>query len=463
MSKLPRLLVAAPASGGGKTTLTFGLMGALVERGLDVQGFKCGPDYIDPGHHANVTGRPSHNLDTWMLGREACRDLFCHYAERCDLAVIEGVMGLFDGKGDGLHDPREALRGSSADVALLLQVPVLLVVDVRAQAASAAATVLGFRDLLPGLNLAGVILNRVGSERHAAMAREAIEGCTGVPVLGALPRTEAVLVPERHLGLVTAAEDVGRAYRAARELVSQHVDVEAVWRLAQGAPALPHGASTVFRTGRGGQGCRVAIARDEAFSFQYAANIDLMTAMGAEVRFFSPLRDEAVPAESALLYLCGGYPELHAETLGRAERFRQSVLAHVQAGGAIYGECGGLMVLGESVLDLDNRRWPMLGLLPLNTTMTGRRLSLGYVEAAASRESLLAPAGAQWRGHEFHYSEVHLAEDLPACWQLRKSLETGAAADGWQRGRVLAGYLHTHFAACPALLQRLLTRAREAG
>lgn len=447
----PRLLVAAPASGGGKTTVTLGLLQALVDAGQRVQAFKCGPDYIDPGHHARVTGRPSHNLDTWMIGPEASRELFCHYAAAADVAVIEGVMGLFDGRGG-----EETLAGSSADAARLLQAPVLLVLDVRAQAASAAAVALGFREYHPEVTVTGVILNRVGSARHAEMVRAAVERRAGLPVLGALPREEGVTVPERHLGLVTAEEAGLRAvYRRAGELVRGHVDLDRVLAVARSAPPLTAPAAGLFAD-RPLRSRRVAVARDAAFGFLYAANLDLLRAAGAAVECFSPLADEPVPEACDLLYLPGGYPELHAAALAGAGRFRASALAHAERRGRIYGECGGLMLLGRELLDLEGVRHPMLGLLPLSTRMTGRRRSLGYVEATAARDSLLAPAGAAWRGHEFHYSAVEPDAGAESCWTLRKSLAAESTADGWQRGTTLAGYLHTHFAAAPALLNRLL-------
>ncbi|MFW5857990.1 MAG: cobyrinate a,c-diamide synthase [Planctomycetota bacterium] len=467
----PRLVVAAPASGGGKTTLTLGLLHALRAGGRTVQAFKCGPDYIDPGHHAAVTGRASHNLDPWMLGPDTCRSIFGQYAVDADLSVIEGVMGLFDGRfdPDGL-DAAFPPEGSTAHLAQCLDAPILLALDVRSQAASAAATVIGFRDLVPSLRVAGVVLNRVGSERHGRMVRQAIEERTGLPVLGALPRASDVAIPERHLGLHLAEEDC-TPYAVAGDLVRAHVDLDRVERIARDAPALTSHADALFPqqcgapgadAGPDGPRARVAVARDAAFSFAYPVNLDLLAAHGAEVVPFSPLADEPAPDGAGLVYIPGGYPELHAGTLAGNARFRASLTDHAARGGAVLGECGGLMLLGEELVDLEGRRHAMPGLLPLRTHMSKQRLTLGYVDVETVQETLLAPPGTRWRGHEFHYSTVESLGGLAPCWTLRKGGEANATPDGWQAGRVLAGYLHLHFAAVPGLPARLVALARDA-
>ncbi|MEW6541596.1 MAG: cobyrinate a,c-diamide synthase [Bacillota bacterium] len=447
----PRLLIAAPSSGQGKTTVTLGLLRALSRHGLTVQPFKIGPDYIDPGHHTRAAGRASRNLDGWLIGSAASQELFQRAAAGADISIVEGVMGLFDGLGDG------SSRASSAEMARLLALPVILVVDVAAQGASAAATVLGFQSFDPAVRIAGVILNRVGSERHASLVEQAIAKHCGVPVLGALPRNEELVIPERHLGLHTVAEQPWEpVYDRLAGSVEQNVRLDLLRLLAAEAPPLPEAEFRLFTALPDRTVCRVGVALDEAFNFLYADNLDLMRLSGAELVFFSLLRDGAVPPGCTLLYIGGGYPELHARTLAANRAMLDSVREFARSGGRIYGECGGLMFLGEGLTDPDGNDHQMAGLLPVRTTMAGRRLTLGYVEARSETDSVILGRGEQVRAHMFHYSEAETLPGGKTCLTVRQAVGTTVRRDGWQAGSVFGSYLHLHFASAPQVLRRLL-------
>lgn len=453
MINVPRLLVAAPSSGQGKTTLTLGLLRALRRRGLAVQPFKAGPDYIDPGHHTRAAGRVSRNLDTWLIGDEASRELFQRAVAGTDIAILEGVMGLYDGLGDG------TTRASSAELAKMLRAPVILVVDISRQGASAAAVVLGFKALDPEVHVAGVILNRAGSARHAGLVTEAVARYCRVPVLGVIPREEKLKIPERHLGLFTGAEsDWETVYERLADIVEQHVDLAVLQRLAGTAPALPRVNPRIFAGDASAGTVRVGVARDEAFSFLYADNLDILRHHGAEPIFFSPLHDDRLPHGCALLYFGGGYPELYAGALASNRAMLTTVRSYAAAGGRIYGECGGLIYLGEGLTDLEGRYHPMVGLLPVRAGMAGRRLSLGYVVARALYDNLILRAGEEVRGHVFHYSEADPVPGSRACLVVRQAYGMQARKEGWQAGSVFGSYLHLHFASARQVLQRLLEK-----
>ena len=456
--EIPRFVIAAPASGCGKSTVATGLMAAL-SASHTVQGFKVGPDYIDPMYHTAATGRASRNLDSWMLPRARVKDSFVRAAASADLAVIEGVMGLFDGYGAGTES------GSTAEIAKLLRSPVILVLDVSKMARSAGAMALGYRDFDPDLDVAGVICNRVGSERHARWVTEAVQDL-GLPVLGCIPRSEQLAIPPRHLGLQTVvgqAEETRRFLNHARRLIVRHVDLDRVWAIARRAPTLDCSQErawlndpVVRRT------VRLAVARDEAFCFYYEDNLDLLRAAGAEVVFFSPLRDVALPPGTAGLYLGGGYPELYAVELARNEPLRDAIRdAHI-AGVAIYAECGGLMFLTQNIVDLEGKRHRGVGLLPGHSQMC-QRLRMGYRQITAARDSLLLRQGEQVRGHEFHYSDwVGQPPELPYAYEIAPRLGQAARREGYAQGNLLASYVHLHFGTHPALAQRFV-RACAAG
>ncbi len=441
---IPRFVIAAPASGSGKSTIATGLMAAL-SRSCKVQGFKVGPDYIDPMYHTAATGRISRNLDTWMVPFDEVKESFAHTSRDADVAVIEGVMGLFDG-----YDARTE-SGGTAEVAKLLGAPVILVLDVAKMARSAGALALGYRLFDPALNVAGVICNRVGSDLHAQWVREAVEA-VGLPVLGCIPRTDALAIPERHLGLYTAVErmtEVKAFLEDAAALVSQHIDLDRVWSIAfQAAPievvAAPAASFAAPHT-------RIGVARDEAFCFYYEDNLDLLRAAGAEIIFFSPLHDVGLPDGIAGLYFGGGYPELYAEALSRNDALRAAVHAAHQADMPIYAECGGLMFLTQSIIDLEGRHYPMMGLLPGHSRMQ-TRLTMGYRRVTARCDSLLCSREAQVRGHEFHYSDwIEVPADLPSAYDSAHYGGIDVHPEGFVSGNLLASYVHLHFRAEPSL------------
>ncbi|MFH9350192.1 cobyrinate a,c-diamide synthase [Kitasatospora sp. NPDC017646] len=449
MSDVPRLVVAAPSSGAGKTTVATGLIAALAARGLAVSPHKVGPDYIDPGYHALAAGRPGRNLDAFMCGPERIAPLFLHGAAGADVAVVEGVMGLFDGASG------RGELASTAHVAKLLRAPVVLVVDGSSQSRSVAALVHGFASWDPQVRLAGVILNRVASDRHEQLLREALEEGSGVPVLGALRRSAAVATPSRHLGLVPAVERSAEALKAVADmgsLVAASVDLDAVLELARSAPELdaePWDPSTEVAPVAGRP--RIAVAGGAAFSFSYAENAELLGAAGAEVVPFDPLHASALPEGTAGLVIGGGFPELYVRELSGNAALRSAISAFAAAGGPVAAECAGLLYLGRELDGL-----PMCGVLDTGARMT-ERLTLGYREAVALHDSPLAPAGTRVRGHEFHRTVCEPgAGDHPA-WGWR--LPAGPRTEGFAGGTVHASYLHLHWAGTPALASSFASAA----
>ncbi|MFG3285825.1 cobyrinate a,c-diamide synthase [Streptomyces sp. NPDC048111] len=477
-----RLVIAAPASGSGKTTVATGLMAAFARSGLAVSPHKVGPDYIDPGYHALATGRPGRNLDAYMCGPELMAPLFAHGAHGCDLAVVEGVMGLYDG-ASGLGE-----LASTAQVAKLLRAPVVLVVDASSQSRSVAALVHGFASWDPGVRIGGVILNKVGSDRHEALLREAMED-VGVPVLGALRRAPQVDTPSRHLGLVPVAErraDALDAVAAMGEQVRAGCDLPALLALARSAPALdaepwaaqpwaaepwdaaqrdaaqeeagPRGAEP-RDAGTCGAGPRergsglarparrpvVAVAGGSAFTFSYAEHTELLTAAGADVVTFDPLQDEQLPPGTDGLVIGGGFPEVYAAELSANERLRKAVTELALSGAPVAAECAGLLYLARS---LDGQ--PMCGVLDADARMSGR-LTLGYREAVAVCDNSLAVAGTRLRGHEFHRTVIEPGAGADPAWGV---VHPERRVEGFVRGGVHASYLHTHWAARPEVARR---------
>ncbi|MGH3613845.1 MAG: cobyrinate a,c-diamide synthase [Pseudonocardia sp.] len=471
------LVIAAPSSGSGKTTVATGLMAALRRRGTVVAPFKVGPDYIDPGYHTLAAGRPGRNLDPVLIGADRVAGLARHGAAGAQVAVVEGVMGLFDGRlSDGY--------GSTAHVAGLLGAPVVLVVDCRGQSRSLAALLHGFRSFDPGVRsaggtrvdpvrLAGVVLNRVGSDRHIEVLRAACAE-VGLPVLGTLPRCAELVVPSRHLGLITAVEH-GAAAMAAVDamaaLVAEHVDLDAVLRVAEPLPAGPvwDPAVEVDRSsspaqhpphGRGAPGRRiagpvVAVAGGPAFTFGYAEHVELLAATGAQVAVLDPVRDERLPDGTVALVLPGGFPEEHIAALSGNAPLRAAVAALAASGAPVHAECGGLLYLCG---DLD--RAPMCGVLPATAAMTGR-LTLGYRDAVALGDSVPFAAGQRVTGHEFHRCAITPRAGTVPAWAWRGDEQEGPTQEGWVRNGVHASFLHTHPAGAPDAVARFVARAVE--
>ncbi|WP_258360476.1 cobyrinate a,c-diamide synthase [Moorella sulfitireducens (nom. illeg.)] len=436
-----RIVIAGTRSGVGKTSIATGLMAALAARGLKVQGFKVGPDYIDPGYHTLATGRPSRNLDTFLMSPADVLEVFSRAAAGADIAIIEGVMGLYDGhRKDG--------GGSTAAIARLLAAPVLLVLDATSLGQSAAAEVLGYREFDPGLHLAGVILNRVGSEGHLQLLRRAIEDYTGVRVAGWIPKGALPSLPSRHLGLIPAGEQRGLK-KVLEELaagVAAGIDLEEVVSLAGRASPVPPGAGRSFAAAslQAGGWVPVAVARDEAFSFYYHDSLDYLTALGAEIVPFSPLHDTALPGEAAGAIIGGGFPEIFLEPLAGNKSFLADLRRRVEEGMPLYAECGGLMYLTRGITDLEGRTWELAGIVPAGCRMQARLAGLGYREALLCRDTILGKKGDPIRGHEFHYSLLTgMAGDFPPAytWQAgEKPCHEGYATPG-----ILASYLHLHF------------------
>jgi len=431
---VPSLLISAPASGSGKTTVTLGLINAFCKAGHQVGSFKVGPDYIDPAFHVAAGAGRCRNLDGWAMTADRLDQAMADAGIGADMIIGEGVMGLFDGAGDG--------AGSTADIAARYGLPAILVVDVRAQAASAAALIQGFAGYRADVDVAGVILNRVGSPRHEEMLRQAIAPLD-MPVLGCLPRSEGLDLPSRHLGLVQAQEhgDLAGFADTAGRLLADAVDLEGLRALAR-PPSLVSDCDTAPSIAPLGQ--RLALASDQAFAFAYPHVLDDWRAAGATIMPFSPLADEAPAVDADAVYLPGGYPELHAGRLA----FNQIFLSGLRDAAArpdtvIYGECGGYMVLGRQLTDGDGVAHAMAGLLPVETSFAAPSLTLGYRRIQVEADGPLGAAGSCFRGHEFHYAGLTAADaGVPALFQARDAVGTALGAAGHRVGRVMGSFLH---------------------
>lgn len=463
----PTLLIAGTHSGVGKTTVTLALMATLKRKGLKVQGFKVGPDYIDPSHHTTATGIPSRNLDTWMMGPEACLELFARAAREADISVIEGVMGLYDGHSDGTG------AGSTAHLAKLLGVPVILVLDAKGLGQSGAAMALGYKLLDPEILLAGVILNNVASKTHLEYLKKPIEGQAGLPVLAYMERDTDLRIPERHLGLTPSQESKNsNLYEALAERL--------IWlgkrgpqEVASLTREIPPQRPRVFDVGATrrvapahSNTIRLAIAKDEAFHFYYQDNLDLLQSLGAQLLPFSPLRDNTLPPEADLIYIGGGFPELYASQLEANLPMRESIRQAAEKGVAIYAECGGLMYLMERLINFEGRSYDMCGIFSGASQMGKKRQALGYVTVRAREDNLLCKRGETLRGHVFHWSRlVDVPEDSQKfAYELEKGMEgvpANLGRDGLQKDNVLASYVHVHFAQNPALATNLLSSAKK--
>jgi cobyrinic acid a,c-diamide synthase len=451
--------VAGTQSGAGKTSLTLGLMAAFTRRGLRVAPFKVGPDFIDPGHHTQLTGVTSRNLDGWMLARETNRATFTSGSSQADITVVEGVMGLYDGY-DGHSE-----AGSTAQMAKWLGLPVLLVVSARGMARSAAALVQGFVNFDANLDFAGVVFNHLGSDRHLAYLREAMAGHVRLPCLGGLRQGGVPTVPERHLGLLTAQEyhlsedqieALAEAIEADIELDRLLNDLPEVPVATLPKPTLP---AAIRETERKRQ-VRIAVARDKAFCFYYPENLELLAAAGAEVVYFSPLTDRGLPSRIDGIYLGGGYPELHAAALAANAGLRREVKRASRAGMPIYGECGGFMYLCAELVDDAGSAHPMTGCFPFHSRMRGRLTSLGYREIRLDRDTLLGPVNTRLRGHEFHYSETEIEAGWQRAYRVGDRRGQSKANEGYLVNRTLGSYYHLHFGSQPAVADNFVAACR---
>ena len=450
---IPRIVVAATQSGGGKTTLVTGLLAALRARGLCVQSFKVGPDYIDLGYHQLASGRTGHNLDTWLVPEDRLTEIFARECAGADIAVIEGVMGLYDGGRRGIS--------STAAIAKALGAPVLLVIDAKSVGASAAATALGFRTYDRALNLAGVLLNRLGSETHEEMIREAMAGID-LHVYGALRRDAALALPERHLGLTPVEEHAAaETVCTVRARVEAGLDLDGILELACGAEPL------TIAEGRSEEKAvpvRIGVARDEAFSFYYAASLAELEAHGAEIVAFSPLHDEALPDVDGII-IGGGFPEMFAEALTANLSMRASIHRAAKDGMPICAECGGYMYLMQSLVDFIGTEHEMVGIFPVRARMTEKLQMVGHVEAEQMADTILGPAGLILHGHEFHFSveETNDTAELVRPFMFTKLRNGAQYVAGCIYKNVLGSYLHLHFAGCQAAAGYFVEACRRWG
>jgi cobyrinic acid a,c-diamide synthase len=446
------LVIAGTQSGVGKTTVILGILAALRRRGLVVQPFKVGPDFIDPGHHSQAAGRISRNLDGWMLSRENNMALFHRQARGADVAVVEGVMGLFDGY-DGASE-----AGSTAQMAKWLRLPALLVVDARAMARSAAALVHGFASFDSDLILAGVIFNRVGSATHLEYLRQAISGLKDVHCFGGLPRDQELAIPERHLGLATTEDHpLEEAYlHHLADWVEAYLDLDGLLEVLPRLALMEEPPAVVTPPT-----VRIGFARDRAFCFYYPENLELLADAGAELAPFSPLEDRELPGDLHGIYFGGGYPEVNAEKLAANETMKHAIKKKAAAGLPIYAECGGLMYLAREILDLEDRAHPMAGIFPFTVRMLPRLKALGYREVTLAAAGLLGPAGTRIRGHEFHYSEIVGDPDgVSRLYLLTPRMGGKTVTEGYSSQNVLASYVHLHFGSNPDVARNLVENCR---
>ena len=454
MNKLPRIMIAGTNSGVGKTTVTLGIMSALVQKGINVQGFKAGPDYIDPSHHTFVTGNASRNLDTWVMGNNACRELFQRSAANADISVIEGVMGLYDGSIDSTE------HGSSAHLAKILSTPVILVVNARGVAQSAGAIVMGFKEFDKDIQLSGVIVNNVASNSHYECIKKSIEDSCSVTVLGYLKKDKDIIIPERHLGLVPSDENrINSAlYDKLGQMVLETIDTERLLKAAGSAGIFPDYNKSIFVNKNDSLNVKLAIARDNAFCFYYQDDIDLFEALGAKIKYFSPLNDRYLPDDVDGIFLGGGFPELYATKLMENESMRISILEAHKQGTVIYGECGGMMYLLEKLIDCDGRSFKMSGILRGTSKMENKRQGLGYIIADVASDNIICKRGDSFRAHEFHWSKLqNVPDDNIFAYNTRKSNGSKSGVDGLLNKNVLASYSHVHFSSNPELARNFLS------
>lgn len=452
------LVVAGTQSGTGKTSISLALMAALKRKGLIVQAFKVGPDYIDPGHHTRVTGRPSHNLDGWMLSREENIAIFNRYAAGADIVIVEGVMGLYDGF------EASGEKGSTAEIAKWLNLPVLLCVDARAMARSIAAVAGGFVHFDEGLAWAGLTANRVGSPSHTEILAEAMEAVPGINFIGGLVRSAQISMPERHLGLVTVEDNPWD---------DERLDLMADWLescinvngLIGGLPYVNIQPHDLEARSDGDERIKIGVARDKAFCFYYQENLRRLEEAGAELVFFSPVWDKDLIDGLSGLYIGGGYPELYARRLSENKSMLEAIHYFGLAGKPVYAECGGLMYLSRSLEDLEGRVWPMAGLLPITVKMSTWLRSLGYRHVITLEDSPLGPAGIEARGHEFHYSDIVNVEekgDIKSMYRVSGRRLSKDREYGYMAGNVLASYIHLHFGSNPELARGFVKSCRGA-
>lgn len=435
-NNFPRLIIAATQSGSGKTTITTGLIAALKNRGLNVQAYKVGPDYIDTGWHELAGGKPSHNLDSWLVGKDKLKEIFIETSSRADISIIEGVMGLYDGGRGGIS--------STAEISKLLDAPVILVIDAKSMGTSAAAIALGFREFDRSVNIAGVILNRIGSDSHKKMIVDALDRL-GIKCFGAIRRNDEFTLPERHLGLVPTTEN--NAVDALKKIcaaVEEQIEVDTLIKLARNSSSLENVPPLLITH----SSLRIAVAKDAAFSFYYGESLRELENLGAEIIFFSPLHDKNLPENISGLIIGGGFPEMFAARLEQNKSIRAEIYQAAQSGLPIFAECGGFMYLMRELIDFDGKNFEMCGVIDGAAIMTNKLQTVGYVEAEILNDCAIGKAGDKLHAHEFHFSkELETSgEKIFKCKRMRTGKEYFA---GVAKKNLVASYLHIHFAGCP--------------
>lgn len=436
----PRIILAGTHSGTGKTTVTLGLISALKNKGYRVQPFKVGPDYIDPSYHSQLNGSACRNLDSWLFSKDAVLEIFQRHAQSKDISIIEGVMGLYDGFGD-------TEKGSTAHIAKILNCPVILIMDAKSMSRSAAAAALGFKKFDPEVNISGIILNNVSSERHFEYLKNAIEQNAGIPVLGSMPKDAALKLDERHLGLVPAHEKGLKACFKSRltSLTQKSIDINKILKISRSSGALPSFKKTIF-IAKKPSGIKIAVAFDSAFNFYYQDNLDILQMLGSGIVKFSPLRHKRLPENIHGLYIGGGYPELFCSRLSGNTGLKKDIYKRSLEGLPIYAECGGLMYLVKEVEDFKKRKYPMAGIFNAKIAMASRLQALGYVTAETVNDNILSKKGDQIRSHIFHWSYLKdTNSSLRFAYRIKKNKDK-AFYDGLIKGNTLASYSHIHFA-----------------
>ncbi|WP_042346731.1 cobyrinate a,c-diamide synthase [Bacillus massiliigorillae] len=441
-----RLVIAGTGSGVGKTTITLGLMAALQKKGYTVQGYKCGPDYIDPTYHSAVTGRISRNLDSWMFDKETVTDIVAKNSNDADISIIEGVMGFFDGKSPTSNN------GSAAEISVLTESPVILVVNCASMARSVAAIVKGFQTFSSEPKIVGVIANRVGSEGHYKIVKTAIEQECGIPVLGYVKKENDIDIPSRHLGLVPAIErgELDAFFETLGNLMLETVDLEKLVAIAETTPII-QGENSIFNK-HTDETVAIAVAKDAAFNFYYQENFELLEAYGAKLHFFSPLKGESVPADADGLYIGGGFPEEFAAELAKEVGVKQSIKKAIESGLPTLAECGGYMYLTNSITDTNGEVSEMVGIIPGDTTMQTKRAALGYREIKGTEENFLFGPDEQVKGHEFHYSTYKTTSTYQPAYETKG--RSGVKQEGYALNNLVAGYTHLHFASNPKVAEQ---------
>ncbi|NRD79188.1 cobyrinate a,c-diamide synthase [Bacillus sp. BRMEA1] len=447
-----RLVIAGTGSGVGKTTITIGLMSALRKKGYTVQGFKCGPDYIDPTYHTAVTGRVSRNIDSWMLDHKMVQEIVNRASTGADISIIEGVMGFFDGK-----DPTNNM-GSTAEISIITKSPVVLVVNCASMARSAAAIVKGFQEFLKETQIVGVIANQVGSEGHFKIVKVAIEQECGIPVLGYLKKDQVLTIPERHLGLIPSVErgELNPFFEQLGDTILETVDVDALYGLAKAAKLeIPNSQFGLKEK----NAVKIAVARDAAFNFYYQENFEMLEAAGAELIEFSPLKGEPLPDQIDGFYIGGGFPEEFAEELAEKTEVKRSIRAAIEKGLPTLAECGGFMYLTEYLETTDEKSYAMVGIIPGKVKMQSRLQALGYREIRGEEGNFLLKGNLIARGHEFHYSTFHPRTEFQHAYQTQGM--RGFKEEGYMNGNLIAGYTHFHFGSCPELVENWIEKCKE--